>query len=271
MEQDLIITATHNLNEITAELEALLRICSRETGLEGNKMNKARKRKWLVEKSDIQKLLQRMNQANEALHFSLDLSRVSSDVRFQAEMRWMITGGVQQQINNFKLIIQSLLDLWKNMLSEVGLPRRAAFAATNSLKSDKLNDNETYLVRRILSFSRDSSEVTTTKVHDATLHGANLQKALEEQPWAISTIDDTGEYPLILAARKSQARSMELLISAGADVNQQSYNGWTPLMAAVMTENLQSVKLLLESRCSVDLCSHEGTTALQLASQKPQS
>ncbi|EXA43668.1 hypothetical protein NW756_001914 [Fusarium oxysporum] len=82
LEQDLINTAARNMNEITTELEALLRICSRESGPEGNKMNKARKRKWLVEKSDIKKLQQRMSQAKETLHFALNSSRVSNDIQW---------------------------------------------------------------------------------------------------------------------------------------------------------------------------------------------
>ncbi|KAG5766421.1 hypothetical protein H9Q72_005514 [Fusarium xylarioides] len=81
MEQDLVSTAARNLNEITAELEALLRICSRESGPEGNKMNKTRKRKWLTEKSDIKKLQQRMSQAKETLHFALNSSRAINDIR----------------------------------------------------------------------------------------------------------------------------------------------------------------------------------------------
>ncbi|RBQ74968.1 hypothetical protein FVER14953_04475 [Fusarium verticillioides] len=81
MEQGLINTAARNLNDITAELEALLRICSRESGPEGSEMNKTRKRKWLVEKSDIKKLQQRMNQAKETLHFALNSSRAFNDIR----------------------------------------------------------------------------------------------------------------------------------------------------------------------------------------------
>ncbi|PNP84775.1 hypothetical protein FNYG_01869 [Fusarium nygamai] len=81
LEQDLINTAARNLNEITAELEALLRICSRESGPDGNRINRTSKRKWLVEKSDIKKLQQRMIQAKETLHFALNSSRVASDIQ----------------------------------------------------------------------------------------------------------------------------------------------------------------------------------------------
>ncbi|KAL5601939.1 hypothetical protein FOBRF1_009472 [Fusarium oxysporum] len=363
LEQDLINTAARNLNEITAELEALLRICSRESGPEGNKMNKARKRKWLVEKSDIKKLQQRMSQAKETLHFALNSSRVSNDIRFQAEMRQMMINmytmhinspsppqlpevieslaPVQQlqddhttesdtvvinnghdsklehmndsvQINSMastQIIpsdsacrcrchfsesqyrssgwmhsllgswiyslhrqlyssLEPLLDIWKNILTEVGLPRRVAMAAAISLRDHELDDNETYLVKKVLGFSRDPTEVATTKVHEAILQCADLQEALQEQPWAINTIDDTDESPLYLATQRNQVRSMEVLISAGADVNQQSFKGWTPLMAAVWQQNVESVKLLLKSKSNVNLCNEEGTAALHWASMK---
>ncbi|KAI1012403.1 hypothetical protein LB504_012801 [Fusarium proliferatum] len=59
---------------------------------------------------------------------------------------------------------------------------------------------------------------------------------------------------------------MEVLISAGADVNQQSYNGRSPLMVAVEEQNVESVKMLLKSQSNVNLCDEEGATALHHAS-----
>ncbi|PNP84776.1 hypothetical protein FNYG_01870 [Fusarium nygamai] len=106
-----------------------------------------------------------------------------------------------------------------------------------------------------------------TKVHEAILQCTDLQEALQEQPWAINTIDDAGESPLVLATSGDQVRSMEVLISAGADVNQQSYDGRTPLMVAVDAENVESVKMLLKSKSDTNLCNVEGATALHRASQ----
>ncbi|KAG7418217.1 Transient receptor potential cation channel subfamily A member 1 [Fusarium oxysporum f. sp. rapae] len=277
LEQDLINTAARNLNEITAELEALLRICSRESGPEGNKMNKTRKRKWLVEKSDIKKLQQRMSQAKETLHFALNSSRVSNDIRRSVAVHGIYPHDTD--INGLGLLeyaphhglyssLEELLNIWKNILTEVGLSRRAAIAAANRLRNYELNGNETYLVQKVLNLSWDTSEVATTKVHEAILQCAGLQEALQEQPWAINTIDDTGYSPLYLATRRNQVRSMEVLISVGADVNQQSYNGLTPLMLAVILENVESVKLLLKSKYNVNLCNDEGATALDWASMK---
>ncbi|VTT78134.1 unnamed protein product [Fusarium fujikuroi] len=324
MEKDLITTAARNLHDITAELEALLRICSRESDPDGNKMSKTRKRKWLVEKSDIKKLQQRMCQAKETLHFALNSSRVSSDIRFQAEMRQIMLNmytmhtsspnslqlpegienpaSVQQfqdahipepdavvisddhgnnleQMNESVQIhsthsldqqlyssLEALLDIWKSILTEVGLPRRVAITAALTLRYSKLNDKQTYLIQKVLDLCRDISEVTTTKVHEAILQCADLQEALQDQPWAINTIDGVGESPLLLATRRNQIKSMEDLISAGADVNQQSDRGWSPLMVAVKEQNVESVKMLLKSKSNVSLCDVEGATALHHAS-----
>lgn len=464
MEKDLITTAARNLHDITAELEALLRICSRESGLDGNKMSKTRKRKWLVEKSDIKKLQQRMCQAKETLHFALNSSRVSSDIRFQAEMRqimlnmytmytsspislqlpegienpasvqqlqdahtpesdavvigddhgnnleqmnesvqihstvstqrtssgstcqcrchfsesqyrssswthsllgsWLVhcnsssrkkcsdpgcycivntalkmeyqvpkwflirtfkicasyssLSGLTCALRPFRSIeegsvvwtnqegsthlvrrtvvaygvyphdtdicgmglieysldqrlyssLEALLDIWKSILTEVGLPRRVAITAALRLRYSKLNDKQAYLIQKFLDLCRDISEVTTTKVHEAILQCADLQEALQEQPWAINTIDGAGESPLLLATQRNQIRSMEVLISAGADVNQQSYDGRSPLMVAAGEQNVESVKMLLKSKSKVDLCNDEGATALHHASME---
>ncbi|KAF5548938.1 ankyrin repeat PH SEC7 domain-containing protein [Fusarium phyllophilum] len=334
--QDFISTAARNLNEITAELEALLRICSRESGPDWNKMTKTRKRKWLVEKSDIKKLQQRMGQAKETLHFALNSSRVFSDIRSILSYRlleyhliqhagadvtsprantealvgcthslgaglsieddslvWNKQEGSSQLVRRSVIeygiyphdtdicgtglieyaldqrlysSLEALLDIWKNILTEVGLPRRVAMVATLSLRYGRLNDKQTYLVQRVLDLCQNTSEVAMTKVHEAILQCADLQEALQEQPWATNTIDDAGDSPLVFAAKRNQFRSIEVLISAGADVNQQLYDGWTPLMAAVNAENVESVKMLLKSKSNVNLCNEEGATALHYAS-----
>jgi ankyrin repeat protein len=146
--------------------------------------------------------------------------------------------------------------------------RCAAISATQSLRYHKLDDKQTYLVQKVLDLCRDISEVTATKVHEAILQGTDLQEALQEQPWAINTIDDAGDSPLLLATYEHQVRSMEVLISAGAAVDQQSYMGWSPLMIAVDAENVESVKMLLKSRSNVNLCNVDGATALHWASTK---
>ncbi|KAI1048877.1 hypothetical protein LB506_004932 [Fusarium annulatum] len=175
---------------------------------------------------------------------------------------------MEYQVPKWFLIRTFKIYIWKSILTEVGLPRRVAITAALRLRYSKLNDKQAYLIQKVLDLCRDISEVTTTKVHEAILQCADLQEALQEQTWAINTIDGAGESPLLLATQRNQIRSMEVLISAGADVNQQSYDGRSPLMVAAGEQNVESVKMLLKSKSKVDLCNDEGATALHHASME---
>ncbi|RGP80484.1 ankyrin ph and sec7 domain containing secg [Fusarium longipes] len=89
-EQGLIDAATEDLNEVTKELETLLRCCSRKVETKDSKTFKTKKRKWLLERSTIQKLQQRMKNAKDTLHFAVTSSRATNDAQFQAELRQML-------------------------------------------------------------------------------------------------------------------------------------------------------------------------------------
>ncbi|SPJ71186.1 uncharacterized protein FTOL_00914 [Fusarium torulosum] len=90
-EQRLIDNACGNLEEVTKQLEALLRNCAYETDQGDKKVWKTKKRKWLLEKSDIQKLQQKMGQAKETLHFAVTSSQTSLNSKLHTEMRQMHT------------------------------------------------------------------------------------------------------------------------------------------------------------------------------------
>ncbi|KAM0334597.1 hypothetical protein ACHAPQ_005088 [Fusarium lateritium] len=222
-EQDLIHDASGNLEEVTRELEALLRKCAYEDNQGDKKVWKTKKRKWLIEKSDIQKLQQRMGQAKETLHFAVTSSQTS--------------------LNS----------------------RRASIDATYALRNLDLDEHQTYLIQRILSYARDDSECVTTKVHAAIDQCAGLGEALREQPWAIDAVDECGYSPLQLATFKRRVPDMEVLISAGANVNQQMYHGHSALMLAACSGNPEAVTTLLTAKCSVNLVDSEGETALYFA------
>ncbi|KAH6953196.1 hypothetical protein DER45DRAFT_372632 [Fusarium avenaceum] len=90
-EQDLIDNACGNLEEVTKQLEALLRKCAFETDQGDKKVWKTKKRKWLLDRSDIQKLQQRMGQAKETLHFAVTSSQTSLNSQVHTEVRQMHT------------------------------------------------------------------------------------------------------------------------------------------------------------------------------------
>ncbi|KAF4964827.1 hypothetical protein FSARC_7289 [Fusarium sarcochroum] len=184
-----------------------------------------------------------------------------SDVTGQGLMQYALS-------QNLYPAIEVLLDVWKNILPEIGLPRGVAYAAMDLLRNFELNDHEIYIVSKTLSFVKDQPEVTMTKVHMALAQGTDLHEALQEQPWAIDMIDDTGYAPLHIAAIENQSEAVGMLIDAGANVDQQTHDGYTALMSAVRQENVEIVKVLIKAKCSVNMTSQEGRTALHMAAKK---
>ncbi|KAI1073118.1 hypothetical protein LB507_009176 [Fusarium sp. FIESC RH6] len=80
-EQALIDAAAEDLSEVTKELGELLRSCIREVDTKDGKICKTRKRKWLLEKSTITKLQQRMTNAKTTLHFAVTSSHATNDAQ----------------------------------------------------------------------------------------------------------------------------------------------------------------------------------------------
>lgn len=105
----------------------------------------------------------------------------------------------------------------------------------------------------------------TTKVHAAIKQRAGLDEALREQPWAINTVDESGLSSLQLAILEGQVPDMEVLISAGANVEQQMYDGMSALRLAARLGNPEAVMVLLKAKCSVNLADLERETALYSA------
>ena len=80
-EQALIDAAAEDLSEVTKELGELLRSCVREVESKDGKICKTKKRKWLLEKSTITKLQQRMGNAKTTLHFAVTSSHATNDAQ----------------------------------------------------------------------------------------------------------------------------------------------------------------------------------------------
>jgi ankyrin repeat protein len=77
---------------------------------------------------------------------------------------------------------------------------------------------------------------------------------------------DGGELTaLIYAARSNAIDVAQVLLDAGADVNQTSRYGWSPLLAATQNNNLQMGKFLIEHGADVNLANKGGWVPLYLA------
>jgi len=74
-----------------------------------------------------------------------------------------------------------------------------------------------------------------------------------------------GLTPLVFAAREGDAESAELLLAAGADVNQTTEYGWTPLLTATNNRHYKVGSLLLDWGADVNQPNKGGWTPLYLA------
>jgi ankyrin repeat protein len=74
-----------------------------------------------------------------------------------------------------------------------------------------------------------------------------------------------GLTPLVFAARQGSIESAQLLLAAGADIDQQTEYGWTPLLAAIHNRYYRLALLLLESGADPKLANKGGWSPLYLA------
>ncbi|KAF4774757.1 hypothetical protein HER10_EVM0003061 [Colletotrichum scovillei] len=74
--------------------------------------------------------------------------------------------------------------------------------------------------------------------------------------------------PLIAAVRKSQSRSIDLLLESGADINRGSLlEGMKPIHWAITRENEAIIRLLIERGCDFEVQDASGQTPLHIACQ----
>jgi ankyrin repeat protein len=70
---------------------------------------------------------------------------------------------------------------------------------------------------------------------------------------------------LTLAAREGDAESANLMLAAGADVNQPTEYGWTPLLTAANNRHYKLASMLIDWGADVNLANKGGWTPLYLA------
>jgi uncharacterized protein len=70
---------------------------------------------------------------------------------------------------------------------------------------------------------------------------------------------------LVFAARQGDLESAQILVEAGADVNQVTRYGWTPLLTAVQNRHYRLASYLLEHGANPNLANNGGWTPLYIA------
>ena len=79
-----------------------------------------------------------------------------------------------------------------------------------------------------------------------------------------------GNTPLIFAARSGDLRSVQVLVDAGADVNQLSAFGTSPMIMAIHGRNTEALEYLIENGADIE-SRESGHTALHAAVQRGDS
>jgi uncharacterized protein len=77
--------------------------------------------------------------------------------------------------------------------------------------------------------------------------------------------DGGGLTALVLAAREDCQECAQLIVDAGADVNQLTNYGWTPLLTATQNRHYKLAAYLLDHGANPNLANHGGWTPLYLA------
>ncbi|KAM6521920.1 hypothetical protein FALCPG4_011620 [Fusarium falciforme] len=167
--------------------------------------------------------------------------------------------------------IEILLEMWKNVLPQQGLPKRVGYAVNFTLvhHSRSVADDKTrHVLAKVLSFAQGYRRIRRT--HQAARQGDTVQmrQALREQPEAIDELDSCGNAPIHYAAMYDNIDVLEQLILAGADTIRRDFEGWTPLMIATENGHEEAAQILLQNdQCCrhVDLQRNDGRTALHCA------
>lgn len=108
-----------------------------------------------------------------------------------------------------------------------------------------------------------------TSLHHACWNGQSevVKVLLEKAADRVNDLNDDGESPLLLAARKSNLTIAEMLITAGAKPDITNLNGISPLHVAAGNGDLFMGKALLNAGAGINQKTSDGQTPLILAAR----
>jgi len=104
-----------------------------------------------------------------------------------------------------------------------------------------------------------------TPLHFAGYEDAKLVQLLLAAGADVNAKDQYGSTPLLIAIKEHNHEVVKLLLDAGADVNISEQWGDTPLLIALKENNNEVAKLLLKAGAKVNVANQFGTTPLYFA------
>ena len=94
---------------------------------------------------------------------------------------------------------------------------------------------------------------------------AQIENALQDDPFALGDVFMDAATAQTLVAKVEDTRTLELLIGAGAPLEQTDAQGQTPLMLAARNNRAKTIALLAARGASVNATDKNGDTALHVA------
>jgi hypothetical protein len=115
---------------------------------------------------------------------------------------------------------------------------------------------------------RDKSSQTTALEHAVKNANREMVQLLISAGANVNLKDNSGETPLMMLDADATSDLVWDLINAGAKVNASDTSGNTPLMEAASVNNLELLKTLLEAGADVNAKNKNGKTALMMAASE---
>ncbi len=117
---------------------------------------------------------------------------------------------------------------------------------------------------------KSPDEIVISSIHQALVEGnaSGVQKAATDKR-QLSTQNEYGETPLIVAVKNRQPEFVGILLVSGAEPDRQNpVNGETPVIAAVKNNDAVILHKLFDAGASPDIPDNEGVSPLRWAIRK---
>ena len=174
-------------------------------------------------------------------------------------------GQVQRQVVSVLCELGNVQEAQRAAGEDAGDPCNQQTDALGFVRTNDADDNALLANVDAPSADEDSDE-DSDETQDAATRDEAAPENLRGRFGRGARDPDGGELtPLVYAARTGSIEAAQVLLDAGADVNQVTRYGWSPLLAATQNRNYQMGRFLIENGADVNIANKGGWTPLYLA------